>query len=98
MVEPAEHVFNINRRRLLAGTAAATTAAIVPRPNEPGEAAAIQPVPLTPEVPGRGFCGGNARHLLEIARRNEIRRESALPLLSIPKELRRMKKLTDAEE
>ena len=40
MVEPAEHVFNINRRRLLAGTAAATTAAIVPRPNEPGEAAA----------------------------------------------------------
>lgn len=31
------------------------------------------------------------RRLLEIARRNEIRREANLPLLSIAKELRRMK-------
>jgi hypothetical protein len=32
-----------------------------------------------------------ARRLVDIERRNEIRREAGLPLLSIPKELRRMK-------
>ena len=35
---------------------------------------------------------------MEIARRNEIRREAKLPLLSIAKELRRMKKQEELEE
>ncbi len=39
-----------------------------------------------------------ARRLLEIARRNEIRREANLPLLSPVRELRRMKKAEIEEE
>jgi hypothetical protein len=39
-----------------------------------------------------------ARRLLEIARRNEIRREANLPLLSIAMELRRIKRQEDLEE
>ena len=35
---------------------------------------------------------------MEIARRNEIRREAKLPLLPIAKELRRMKKQEELEE
>ncbi len=39
-----------------------------------------------------------ARRLLEIEWRNEIRREAALPLLSVVSELRRMKKVEMEEE
>jgi hypothetical protein len=44
------------------------------------------------------FCAATARRLVEIARRNEIRREANLPLLSVAKELRRMKRQEDLEE
>ena len=37
------------------------------------------------------------RRLLDIARRNEIRREAGLPLLSTVKELRRLKQYEDGE-
>jgi hypothetical protein len=43
-------------------------------------------------------CAATARRLLEIARRNEIRREAKLPLLPIAKELCRMKRQEDLEE
>ena len=46
----------------------------------------------------RNFCTATARRLLEIARRNEIRREAKLPLLPIAKELRRIKRQEDLEE
>lgn len=58
----------------------------------------VRPALLTPEVSALNACGAKARRFLEIARRNEIRQEAGLPVLSIPKELRRMKKQADAEE
>ena len=44
------------------------------------------------------ICAATARRLLEIARRNELRREAKLPLLPIAKELRRIKRREDLEE
>jgi hypothetical protein len=44
------------------------------------------------------YSAGTARRLIEIARRNEIRREANLPLLSVAKELRNMKEQEELEE
>ena len=91
---------NINRRRLLATGAAVATAAIALRADRVDAALAdtVQFPALTPEVPPLNVCAATARRLLEIARRNEIRREAKLPLLPIAKELRRMKKQEELEE
>jgi hypothetical protein len=90
---------SINRRRLLATGAAAATAAISLRADRVDAALAdtVQLPALTPEVPPLTVCAATARRLLEIARRNEIRREAGLPLLSTVKELRRMKEHEDGE-
>jgi hypothetical protein len=84
---------SIDRRRLLATGAAVATAAIAMRADRVDAALAdtVQLPALTPEVPPLNVCAATARRLLDIARRNEIRREANLPLLSITKELRRMK-------
>jgi len=58
----------------------------------------FQSPPLTLEIEPGNFCAATARRLLEIARRNEIRREAKLPLLPIAKELRRIKKQEELEE
>ena len=58
----------------------------------------VQLPALTPEVPPLNFCAATARRLLEIARRNELRREAKLPLLPIAKELRRIKRQEELEE
>jgi hypothetical protein len=58
----------------------------------------LQSSALTLEAEPANFCAATARRVLEIARRNEIRREANLPLLSIAKELRRMKKQEELEE
>ena len=58
----------------------------------------FQSPPLTLEVEPANFCAETARRLLEIARRNEIRREAKLPLLPIAEELRRIKRREDLEE
>jgi hypothetical protein len=84
---------NINRRRLLATGAAAATAAIAPgagggRPRQCGS---------TGIIARRGTTPQRVRRLLDIARRNEIRREAGLPLLSTVKELRRLKQYEDGE-
>jgi hypothetical protein len=50
---------------------------------------ALEATPLT-------VCAATARRIEEIAARNRIRQEARLPLLSIPKELRRMKEATVA--
>jgi hypothetical protein len=92
----AEHLFTIDRRRLLA-SATATTAAVAFPLGEPGEAAAIQPAPLAPEVPAQMFGAANAKRLLEIARRNNLRNEAGLPLLSVSKEIRLMRSVETAE-
>jgi hypothetical protein len=94
---------NIDRRRLLATGAAVAvtvTGSILPSVKLADAAAAdvLQSSPLTPKTEPANFCAATARRLLEIARRNEIRREANLPLLSIAKELRRMKKQEELEE
>ena len=86
---------NIDRRRLLTSAAAAVTATGIVPGLEGAEAVApdlYQSSALTLKAEPRNFCAATARRLLEIARRNEIRREAKLPLLPIAKELRRMKK------
>jgi hypothetical protein len=91
---------NIDRRRLLATGAAVATAAIPLRAGRVDAALAdtVQLPALTPEVPPLNVCVATARRLLEIARRNELRREAKLPLLPIAKELRRIKRQEELEE
>jgi len=91
---------NIDRRQLLATGAAVVTAAIVPRTGCAKTALtnAAQPATLPAETPALKLCAATARRLLDIARRNEIRRETGLPLLTTSKELRRMKRQEDLEE
>jgi hypothetical protein len=90
---------NIDRRRLLT-SAAVTATGILPGVKLADAAAAdvLQSLPLTPKAEPRNFCAATARRLMEIARRNEIRLEAKLPLLSVAKELRRMKKQEELEE
>jgi hypothetical protein len=96
----ADFPLSINRRRLLATGAAVVTAAIVPRADRVDAALAdtVQLPALTPEVPPLNVCAATARRLLEIARRNELRREAKLRLLPIAEELRRIKRREDLEE
>ena len=92
---------NIDRRRLLTSAAAVTATGIVPGVKRADAAASpgfFQSSQLTPEAEPPNFCAATARRLLEITRRNEIRREANLPLLPIAKELRRMKKQEELEE
>ena len=74
----------------------------ISRCNQPTSNAAspgfFQSSQLTPEAEPPNFFAATARRLLEITRRNEIRREAKLPLLPIAKELRRMKKQEELEE
>jgi hypothetical protein len=92
----------INRRRMLTSVAATVTATgILPGVRGADAAAAtgfFQSSQLMPKAEPRNFCAATARRLLEIARRNEIRRDASLPLLSIAKELRRMKDQETSEE
>jgi hypothetical protein len=91
---------SINRRRLLTSAAAAVTVTgIVPGVKCADGAAPdfLKPWQLTHQPEPPNFCAATARRLMEIARRNEIRREANLPLLSIAKELRRMKQQEELE-
>src|SRR5690349_7546322 len=99
MAKP-DFTLKIDRRRLLATGAVVATAAIALRADRVDAALAdtAQLPALTPEVPPLNVCAATARRLLEIARRNEIRREANLPLLPIATELRRMKKQEELEE
>ena len=91
---------SINRRRLLTSAAAIAATGILPslKLADAAAADALQSSPLTLGVEPANFCAATARRLLEIARRNEIRREAKLPLLPIAKELRRIKKQEELEE
>jgi hypothetical protein len=94
---------SIDRRRFLTSAAAAVTAtgSILPGVKRADAAAApdlFQSPPLTLEVEPGNFCAATARRLVEIALRNALRQEAKLPLLSVPKELRRMKKQEELEE
>jgi len=86
---------SIDRRRLLTSAAAITMTGVVPDVNPANSAAArdfVQPSQMTLDAGPANVSAATARRLVEIARRNVIRREANLPLLSIPQELRRMKK------
>jgi len=92
---------SINRRRLLTSAAATVTATgILPGVKLADAAAADvrQSSQLTLKAEPPNFCAATARRLLEIECRNEIGREANMPLLSIPKELRRMKRQEELEE
>jgi hypothetical protein len=84
----------MNRRQLLATVAAMPMSGILP----PQVTANAVPVPSisTWEPLPLNLCAATARRIEEIIARNQIRAEACLPLLSIPKELRRMKEVSDA--
>ncbi len=95
--------FSLDRRQLLASVGAATAARIVPVVDSVGDvqSAELVEVPevsvLLPEMQTWVVCATTARRLQEIVQRNRFRKDAGLPLLSITKELRRMKEAADAE-
>jgi hypothetical protein len=89
----SEPLLNLNRRKFLT-TAAVGTTAVTFVPNvTPSETALIHSAKTLSKssAPSLKLCAANARRLMQIARRNELRREANLPLLPIAKELRQMK-------
>ena len=91
--------FSLDRRRLLVSAAALPVASVVPGV-KPANAVApdvFQSSPLTLEAEPANFCAGTARRLAEIARRNRLRYDFGLPLLSVATELRRMKTAAETE-
>ena len=99
---PPEPKLAVYRRQLLSATAAITVVGVLPtEPTEtaiPAEAA-ITPAPIpVAHPPTLNVCAVTARRIEEIVARNRIRAEACLPLLSIPKELRRMKETADTAE
>ena len=86
----------MNRRQLLATVAAIPMSGIVP-PQVSADAVPVPSIPTSEPSP-LNVCPATARRVEEIIARNRIRAEACLPLLSIPKELRRMKTVDDAAE
>jgi hypothetical protein len=89
---------SINRRRLMAAAITATGSILPVVKRADAAADVLQPSPLAHQAEHANFCAATARRLLEIARRNELRREAKLPLLPIAKELRRIKRQEELEE
>jgi hypothetical protein len=100
MMGKANFVLSFDRRHLLTSAAGVTATTIVPgvKRTEAALVESVESAALAPEAPTLNVCAATARRLLEIARRNRIRREAGLPLLSIPRELRRMKQQEELEE
>jgi len=86
----------MNRRQLLANAAVMPMSGILP-PQVSADAVPMPTIPTSEPSP-LNVCAATARHIEEITARNRIRAEACLPLLSIPKELRRMKEAADATE
>jgi hypothetical protein len=93
----SEPALSLNRRQLLTSTAVLAVTGIVPS-YEQVEAANPAEVVSSAEIQTWNACAGTARKIAEIAKRNRIREEAGLPLLSIAKELRRMKKAEEEAE
>jgi hypothetical protein len=95
---------NINRRQLLTSAATMTVAGIAPNIShtEPLAKTEISPTKALAssctETSGSQFDAVTVLRLREIAERNHIRQEAELSLLSVPKELRRMKEAADTEK
>jgi hypothetical protein len=95
----SEPSLSVDRRQLLV-TAAALSIGTVPavvaaEVSSSGQAVTVAKIPRS-ETAAWNVCAGTARKIKEIAARNIIRAEAALPLLSVPQELRRMKMVEDA--
>ena len=86
----------IDRRRLLAVSAAMATASIAPRVT-PGAAKAIQQARLF-EKPALNLSANMIRRLAQIEKRNALRQGAGLPLLKVVRELRRMKACEYAQD
>ena len=86
----------MNRRQLLGTVPAIPMSGILP-PQVTADAVPVPSIP-TSEPPRLNLCAATARRIEEITVRNRNRAEACLPLLSIPKELRRMKMVDDAAE
>ena len=87
----------IDRRSLLTAAAIAAASTIPRVTAADAVCQAIQSCILSPGVGSPKVCAATARRLLEIHRRNELRREAQLPVLPIAKELRRMKEQEELE-
>jgi hypothetical protein len=86
----SEPALSLNRRQLLTSAAVIAVAGIAPSYAQV-EAATPSEVVSAAEIQPWDVCAATARRIAEIAKRNRIREEAGLPLLSIPKELPRMK-------
>ena len=85
----------LDRRQLLRGAAAAT--AIRALPASERAVTAPQEIEAANLAGWSHFSAATLRRLEEIALRNRLRKEAGLPLLSVVKELRRMKTVEDGE-
>jgi hypothetical protein len=86
----------MNRRQLLATVAAIPMSETLP-PQVSADGVPVPSIPTSEPSP-LNECPATARRIEEITARNRIREEACLPLLSIPKELRRMKEAADRAE
>jgi hypothetical protein len=95
---------HLSRRQLLSTAATITVAGIAP--NVAFDAHARSEIaqhaqalaPPCKEAQAQKFSAVTLVRLRDIAERNGVRQEAGLPLLSVPRELRRMKEATDAEK
>jgi hypothetical protein len=94
MAKPIKPPLSLDRRQLLTSTAILPVSGIVSS-YEQVEAATLSQVVSAAEIPAWNVCAATARRIEEIAKRNRIREEAGLPLLSIPRELRRMRKAVE---
>ena len=86
----SEPALSLDRRQLLTSAAVIAATGIVPNYGEV-EATTPSEVVSAAEIPAWNVCAATASRIEEIAKRNRIREEALLPLLSVAKELRRMK-------
>jgi hypothetical protein len=92
---------DINRRHLLTSAAIVSVAPNIPRASflaRTGITNSDTHASPYPEVAAPDFSKITILRIREIAQRNSIREQAGLPLLSVPKELRRMKEAADAEK
>jgi hypothetical protein len=92
----------LDRRQLL-GSAAGLVAAGIAPPIDAAKAtdsAAVNVAARSTAVenPLLNVCPATAARIAQIAARNQIRAEAGLPLLSVTRELRRMKEASDTAE
>lgn len=92
----------INRRQLLTSTATVAVAGIAPNVAQSKALAKSeitqQPTEAPPFTEASNFDNITILRIRQIAERNRIRQEAGLPLLPVPKELRRMKETADTEQ